>query len=552
MKNKKPLLIIIGIVLIFMPTGNIVFCAQQPPARDASKSEKIPGDMRLSLNIPRSGLPEDSKKFTLGPEYLLTQFKKSKETKAAFEKDIGFVRGLDTRGLGGGMYTLKECIDIAVGNHLPLAIAKKSLKLADMRLFETRRNMLPSATIDFETYSGRINGFRYIGRKQTIEGQQPVFHGGELFYTMKQAETNRQVVKNDYDRIRNELVLQVKKAYYTLAKAKGNLKMQQSLAEEAERIRDMVTKQVEAGITSKIEVLNVASQAGQIKYQLASADGDISIAELILKQAMNIDPKARIDIKEDIEFKKVEVDYQQAVDIAMVSRPEMKINSLMIDYYNYGKGIAKAKLWPKFDILGSWGLFKEEFAGGDSDNTIDPNNPRVDEKLEQQWYAGVKASLPLWGSTTEYSWSAESWPPAISTFRGTEAKTSAIKFKFLDKLDSLSEKQLSEIDFDKSKQEFTKIRQDISLEVRESCFNYQKALIQSDTAQSKVKYQTSDLELVKTKRSLDEAQDSNVIESMIKLAQEKFGYLQALADCHIALASLNKAIGIEDYYKDES
>jgi hypothetical protein len=38
---------------------------------------------------------------------------------------------------------------------------------------------------------------------------------------------------------------------------------------------------------------------------------------------------------------------------------------------------------------------------------------------------------------------------------------------------------------------------------------------------------------------------------MIKLFQERFGYVQALADCHTAIASVNKAIGIEDYFKDE-
>ena len=67
----------------------------------------------------------------------------------------------------------------------------------------------------------------------------------------------------------------------------------------------------------------------------------------------------------------------------------------------------------------------------------------------------------------------------------------------------------------------------------------------------KVKYQEKDLEFTKMKRSLDEAQDSSVIESMIKLSQERFGYVQALTDCHTAVASINKAIGVKDYIKDE-
>jgi hypothetical protein len=64
-----------------------------------------------------------------------------------------------------------------------------------------------------------------------------------------------------------------------------------------------------------------------------------------------------------------------------------------------------------------------------------------------------------------------------------------------------------------------------------------------------MEYQTSDLETVKVKRSMDEAQDSNVIDSLIKLAQERFGYIQALTDYYIALASINKAVGVEDYLK---
>jgi hypothetical protein len=34
---------------------------------------------------------------------------------------------------------------------------------------------------------------------------------------------------------------------------------------------------------------------------------------------------------------------------------------------------------------------------------------------------------------------------------------------------------------------------------------------------------------------------------MVKLAQEKFGYVQALTDYYIAIASINKAVGEENY-----
>ena len=77
----------------------------------------------------------------------------------------------------------------------------------------------------------------------------------------------------------------------------------------------------------------------------------------------------------------------------------------------------------------------------------------------------------------------------------------------------------------------------------------EKALIQLETAASKVKYQEADAELNKMKRGMDEIQDANVVDSLIKLAQEKFGYVQAVTDCKTALATLEKAVGLNDYFK---
>lgn len=458
----------------------------------------------------------------------------------------------------GGVYALSDCIAVAVKNNLPLQIADKSVKLAQMRIVEARRNMLPSATMVWEPYEGSVSERRYTGRKQYIEGQQPVYHGGELYYTLKQAETNLEITKNERNKIKNELVLQVKKAYYTLAKSENNQAMQRELSSEVERIAQMVNDQYDANIASKLELFNISSQSGQIKYQLASAEGDVGIAELMLKQAMNVDPEVSVSIKPTLDFKRINVNYDTALSAAFVTRPEMIINTLMVEYYMYGKRIALAKSLPKIDILGSWGLAKENYMPQDNawmdTGWGNDQNPQVnitpDEKLQQQWYAGVKGSLPFWGSTAEYSFTREQWVPVVSAFQGTEATTNSFKFKILDNLAMYSDKQAGDIDFDRARQEFIKTKQDVTLEVKEQCFNYQKALIQLDTAADKVKYQSSDLEFMKMKRGLDEARDSSVVESMIKLSQERFGYVQALADCHTAIASINKAIGSEDYYKD--
>jgi outer membrane protein TolC len=162
----------------------------------------------------------------------------------------------------------------------------------------------------------------------------------------------------------------------------------------------------------------------------------------------------------------------------------------------------------------------------------------------------VKCSIPLWGSTGEYSYVKEQWVAAVSALKGTQTITNSYKFNFLDNLAQYTERASAAVDLDRARQELIKTKQDVTLEVKEACFNYEKALLQLDTAVNKVKYQEGDLELTKFKRQMDEAQDSNVVDSMIRLAQERFGYVQSLSDCRVAMASISKAVGIPDYFKD--
>jgi len=308
----------------------------------------------------------------------------------------------------------------------------------------------------------------------------------------------------------------------------------------------MVVKEFDFGLISNLELLNVNSQMNQVRFQFKSAIGDAQVAELILKQAMNIDVREPIDIDADLEFVKRDINVSRVFADALIYKPEMQINSLMITYYMYEMKVARSKSWPKIDLLGSWGLAKEQYIAKD----MGPMDSVQD--LAPQWYGGVKVGIPLWGSTGEYSYTKEHWVPVVSAYHGTETTTNSYKFNFLDNLAQYSEKYAADVDMDRARQELIKAKQDTILEVKESCFSYEKALLQLDTAVNKVKYQEADLELIKFRRQMEEVQDSNVIESMIKLAQEKFGHVQALSECKIALASISKAVGIPDYFNNES
>ena len=438
--------------------------------------------------------------------------------------------------------SLEECITIAMANHTPLKIAEKQLKLAKFRLLEAQRKLGPTATLKWERQRGQVDAKYYEGEKLTVEGKQPVFYGGELVFSVQQTAVNVEIVKNDYDRIKNELVLQVKKAYYSFDKAKKALKIQKELGEEAEKLYVIAKSAYEADLIAQIQFLRVSSQRNQTQFQAISAEEDLSVANLLLQQAMNIDEE--IDVIEPKKPNIIELDLDKCFDLAYLNRPELKISKLSLEYFEFEKKIMSARSnWPRVDILASFGQAVEGFVAEDR------APGETDKEFHPEWYFGAKFSVPVWGSTLGYSVTKEEWAPVVRTKQETESVTQSLTAAILDKLEDISGAKEADLEYLRSVEELNKKRQEVTLEVKETFFKYRKAILLMDIAKDKLAFQLKQLEIVKVRMDLGEAQYSDVIEELIKLAEEKFSFIQSITDYYIAIATLNKAVGIDDYFK---
>ena len=438
--------------------------------------------------------------------------------------------------------TLEECINVALENHLPLEIAKKQLKLAKFRVLEAQRKLGPSLTGKVESSDGKVDQRYYTGSKFNIEAKQPIFYGGELIFSVKQAKVNLEIVRNDYDRIKNEVTLQVKKAYYSLDKTKKALEIQKELNKKAKHIFDISKIAYEAGAIAQLEFLKVNSQYNQTNFQKISAVEDLSMSNLLLQQAMNIDEE--IEIVLIPQPKTIALNLSKCYGLAFLNRPEIKISQLSLEYYEYEKKIMRARSdWPRVDLLGMYGNMREDYTQDD----INPGeNPRG---YGPEYYFGTKVSVPFWGSTLDYSYTKESWQPIVRTKHQTESTTHLATFSLLNKLEDISSAWEAELEYMRSQDEAKKKKQEVYLEIKETFFKYEKALLLMQLAKDKIAYQSKEVEILNIRLELGEAQYSDVIEEMIKLAEEEFSYMQAITDYYISIASLNKAIGVDDYFR---
>ncbi|MCK4852548.1 MAG: TolC family protein, partial [Candidatus Omnitrophica bacterium] len=155
------------------------------------------------------------------------------------------------------VYTIDECVLIALSRSPRLNMADKQIKLAEMRVWEAYRDLLPSITARYEMSSGEIGADNmvrhYRGNKYQIELKQNIFDGMEKWFAMRQARTNLDIVELEKRKVENEIVEETKKAYYHLDKTFKARDMQEKSREEVNGYYDLIDKTFQGGYVPRTE-----------------------------------------------------------------------------------------------------------------------------------------------------------------------------------------------------------------------------------------------------------------------------------------------------------
>ncbi|MFH1798181.1 MAG: TolC family protein [Candidatus Omnitrophota bacterium] len=449
----------------------------------------------------------------------------------------------------GKTYTIDECKENALSRSQRMIMADKQVKLAEMRIWEARRELFPEVAGKVERSYGKIgigeDTRHYQGEKYKVEVKQNLFDGMATWFSLRQAHANLEIVKLEREKVKNEIIEEVKKAYYNLDKTIKALAIQEDYQKRVNELYGIAEASFQQELIPKAEYLKVKGQNMQADFQRASSSEDINLAEMILFQALSLEPDQCIKIKLVEQPKgELSIGLENCYSLAMANQPEFRVKEKMIEYYDFERKIKKAKGWPKIDFNGSFGKAVE---------TYQPTEVDTEQRdLSPEWYAGVKGSVPIWGNSFEYNYVREKWAPVFSTTRGTETATSYFSLKFLDDLSYFSDLQEARVGFESAKYEYLKAKNDLAVVVKESYFKYRKALLQISVTHAQVEHQSMFVKVLEERRRFGEMETSKVIEEYEKLAEHEYGLIRGETDYFISIAELNKAIGVDDYFEPES
>ncbi len=446
--------------------------------------------------------------------------------------------------------TSEEAVEIGFANNLKLQAAKKNIEVMDAKLTESKRSLFPAVQATMDVNGGKVPGTTggrfYKGKSHKLNVTQPLYYGGELASTVKQAEENILIAKAEYKKAKDDFVHETRVAYYGVVKAEYNAQYQVELAEKIGEVMLQVRKQREVKVVTEIDFLNVESQYYQVLYQLEASKNDVLSANVSLKQQMNVQFDGPVPVDLRMNFVKLKPAFDDLLKRASDNNPDIRAKAFTVEAAKYGIEIYEAKKKPHIDLRGSYGMLGEAFH---DTQAFEEGKASIDQ--EKEWFLGVQGSIPLGPNSLEYEQNKHVYGPTVLALTGSEDWRHHVTFNLFDKFGQITDEKQAQYALLQAESDYREVSNQVTLRLRDEFYSLQRYLIQIDSSVAKLRYQTKQLSILEYLLTLQETSPSNYVENLIAQVQDRYAFIQAVADYNVALSNMGLLIGDPFYFENQ-
>jgi outer membrane protein TolC len=287
--------------------------------------------------------------------------------------------------------TLEQAVDTAIRNNPGLKSADAQIEAADAGVLRSASGFLPKVTVS-ETWSKTDNPLMVLGTKLNQEivmpadfnpavinhpepmsnyntrlsVMQPVFNGGKEYLGRTQAKLARDASIQDRERMRQETVYNVVKAYYglLLAREYHNVALQ-SIETSAANV-NLAEARYKAGAVLLSDLLRAKVQYAEVKEMLTRAENNIKLASAGLNFAMGVPQGREYEITGTLSAQGIKAEVNDAISEAAMKRPDLI--AMDLNRQNAEKSVSQARTdyLPSLNLMGQVDWNSDKFVGDDA------------------------------------------------------------------------------------------------------------------------------------------------------------------------------------------
>lgn len=425
--------------------------------------------------------------------------------------------------------SLSDCIEIALKNNSSLRNAGRQHLIAKANVMTARSNFLPSLSASFS--SGRyIQGARLVKQdvpvdynpatgkyiyeqRQTFQDRtdrnfnqarlslnQQIFDFGRSINDLKQAQASSAAADQDVLSTRQDVVQNVKVAYFELLKAE---KLEEVYADAVKLAEEQVNRSktmMEIGIASQAEVYQAKVNWGTNKRNWITQKNNVEFAKANLNNALGWNPNTSVEIIQEttapvfFEYK-----FDEAVKIAIENNPQIKSLELSVKSYLYSQRAAKAQYYPSLGASISYTRSNDEWS-------------RVySTKLNEDYSASLGLQMDL------------------NLFNGMRDKAQI---------------QRQSLNYQIAVENLAEQKRQIVAQVKQHFLELEAFKEILDIQRENIDAAKENLRLQQEKRRVGSGTELDVTDAQVQLTRAQSDYVQAEHDAKVAKARLEAAMGI--------
>jgi outer membrane protein len=307
------------------------------------------------------------------------------------------------------VWTLQECIDYALQNSLNVKRSLLSVETSQINLNQSKYQLLPTLNggssfgynwgrnIDPTTnlfITQRINSFNINASTSLL-----LFNGFRLFNTYRQSSLEYEAAGEDFNKAKNDVILNVITLYTSVIFNKELLQNAQSQLTTTTQQLERTRKLSDAGSVPVGNVLDLEAQQATNELNQITRENILNISILQLKQALQLPASTPLDIEVpqlDIDSELVMTETpEQIYNTAYEFLPQVKIARIRLQSSLLNVKATRGGLYPRLSLNGN--LFSNYSSAADRVRFVADGGPSTTQPVQIGYVQG--SNVPVFRDT---------------------------------------------------------------------------------------------------------------------------------------------------------
>ena len=327
----------------------------------------------------------------------------------------------------------------------------------------------------------------------SLTASLPIFTGGKLSGTIKQAKANYQYNEVGVQRTYNEMRSTVTDGYFKMLQADN---MQKLSAESVTRLEDHlknVQAQYDVGVVAKVDVLRSQVELANAKQTLIQAENSYQVAEANMNKIVGLPMDTTLKLDNLLVYNAYNQNMDDCLAYAAEHRPELMQAKYGVDAAKGALMVARSGHMP-------------QVAASATQQWSDSNWPGDEDG---KWGVGVNVSLNVFDTGV-----------TLSKIHGAEADLKKAEETYRNTVDS------------------------VNLDVRSNYLGLREAEKRISTTKLAVEQADEDYRIAQLRYMSGVGTNTDVLDAQVALTQAKTNYTQALYDYNTSKTALETSIGV--------